>query len=95
MIGVIVLRIMPYAALGAFLGAGYFAALGWNIRLYAGHGVGGKALLLHVLRLAVAIAAFALCARQGARPLLASFAGFLAVRAISVNPYRRALERSP
>src|SRR5208282_6839750 len=48
MIGAVVLRIVPYAALGAFVGAAYFAALGWNVRLYAGHGAGWKALLLHL-----------------------------------------------
>ena len=95
MIGVVVLRIVPYAALGALVGAAYFAALGWNVRLYAGHGPGWKALLLHLSRLAVAVAAFTLCARQGAGPLLASFAGFLAMRTISINHYSLALERNP
>ena len=95
MIGVVVLRIVPYAALGALVGAAYFAALGWNVRLYAGHGAGWKALLLHLSRFGVAVAAFTLCARQGAAPLLASFAGFLAMRTISVNYYRLALERNP
>jgi F1F0 ATPase subunit 2 len=95
MIGVVVLRIILYAALGALIGASYFAALAWNVQLYTGHGVGWDALLLHLARLAVAVAAFALCARQGAAPLLASFAGFLAIRTISVNRYRLALERNP
>jgi F1F0 ATPase subunit 2 len=95
MIGVVVLRIVPYAALGALVGAAYFAALGWNVRLYAGHGAGWKALLLHLSRLGVAVAAFTLCARQGAGPLLASFAGFLAMRTISVNHYSLAVERNP
>ncbi len=95
MIGVVVLRIVPYAAFGALVGAAYFAALGWNVRLYAGHGAGWKALLLHLSRLAVAVAAFTLCARQGAAPLIASFAGFLVIRTISVNRYRLALERNP
>jgi len=95
MIQVVVLRIVHYAALGASVGAVYFAALGWNVRLYARHGAGWKALLLHLSRLATAVAAFTLCARQGATPLLASFAGFLAIRTISVNHYRLALERNP
>jgi hypothetical protein len=51
--------------------------------------------LLHLLRLAIAVAAFTLCARQGAAPMLASFVGFLAIRAISVNHYRLALQRNP
>jgi len=95
MIGAVVLQIVPYAVLGALVGAAYFAALGWNVRLYAGHGAGSKALLLHLSRLVVAVAAFTLSARQGAAPLLASFAGFLVIRTISVNHYRLALERNP
>jgi F1F0 ATPase subunit 2 len=94
MIDVIVLRIVPYAALGALIGAAYFAALGWNVRLYADHGAGTGGLLLHLARLVVAVAAFTLCARQGAAPLLASFAGFLLARTISVNRYRLALARN-
>ena len=41
----------PYAALGALIGAAYFAALEWNVRLYAGRGAGGSALLIHLARL--------------------------------------------
>ena len=95
MIGVVIVRIAAYAALGALIGMAYFVALAWNVRLYTGHGIGRNALLLHLLRLAVAIAAFTLCARQGAAPMLASFAGFLAIRAISVNHYRLLLQRIP
>jgi F1F0 ATPase subunit 2 len=94
MIGSAVLRTAPYAALGGFIGAIYFAALAWNVRLYTGHGSGWVALLLHLSRLAVAIAAFTLCARQGAAPVLASLAGFLLIRTISVNNYGLAPERN-
>src|SRR5271157_1550784 len=45
MIEVLVLRIVPYAVLGALIGAAYFAALGWNVRLYADRGAGLSALL--------------------------------------------------
>jgi len=95
MIGVVIVRMAAYGALGALIGTAYFAALAWNVRLYTGQGAGGNALLLHLARLAVAVAAFTLCARQGAAPLLASFAGFMAIRIISVNHYRRALLRNP
>ncbi len=95
MIELIVLRVVPYAALGALIGAAYFAALGWNVRLYTDNGAGWKSLLLHLARLVVAVAAFTLCARQGAAPLLISFAGFLAIRTISVSRYRLALARYP
>ena len=94
MIEVIILRVVPYAVVGALIGSAYFAALGWNVRLYSDNGAGLSALLLHLARLVVAVAAFTLCARQGAAPLLASFAGFLAIWTISVNRYRLALARS-
>jgi len=95
MIRVIVLRMAPYAALGGLIGVIYFVALAWNVRLYAGHGAGWRALIFHLSRLAVAVVAFTLCAKQGAAPLLASFAGFLATRAVSINHYRGALRRNP
>jgi F1F0 ATPase subunit 2 len=95
MIGTVVGRLASYAALGGFIGALYFAALAWNVRLYTGHGSGWKALLLHLSRLATAVAVFALCARQGATALLASFLGFLFIRTISVNHYGVARERNP
>ena len=91
----VVLRIAPYVVLGALIGAAYFAALAWNVRLYAGQGAGWQALLFHLARLALAVAAFTLCARQGAAPLLASFAGFLALRMIAVNRYPLAPARNP
>ncbi len=89
------MRMASYAASGALIGMAYFAALAWNVRLYTGRGAGRKALLLHLLRLAVAVAAFTLCARQGAAPMLASFAGFLAIRTILVNHYALAPQRNP
>ncbi len=95
MIGMAFLRIVAYGALGVLIGAAYFAALGWNVRLYAGHGAGCRTLLLHLSRVSAAVATFALCARQGAAPLLISFAGFLAIRAVSVNHYRAGFERNP
>ena len=93
MIGVAAALIVSYGALGALIGAAYFAALGWNVALYVGHEAGWKALLLHLSRLAVAVVAFTLCVRQGAAPLLASFAGFLAIRTISLKHYGLVAER--
>ncbi|MFZ0887054.1 MAG: ATP synthase subunit I [Candidatus Binataceae bacterium] len=95
MMGPIVLRGLPYCALGVLLGIAYFAALGWNVRLYVGAGSGWSALLVHLLRLLVAGAAFTLCARQGAFPLLSSMAGFQMMRTAAVNQQSRALERNP
>jgi F1F0 ATPase subunit 2 len=94
MIGVVAVRIAAYGALGALIGMAYFAALAWNVRLYTGQALGWNAPLLHLARLGVAVAAFALCARQGAAPMLASFAGFFAIRVISVNHYRSASPRN-
>lgn len=95
MIEVIALRVVPYAVIGALIGAAYFAALAWNVRFYADNGAGLSALLIHIARIVVAVAAFTLCARQGAAPLLASFGAFLVMRTISVNRYRLALARNP
>ena len=53
-----------------------------------------SALLAHLMRLVVIGAAFTLCARQGALPLLSSLAGFQIVRTVAVNQQRRALERN-
>ena len=88
MTAVTVLRIASYGAVGGLIGAAYFAALAWNVRLYTGHGIVWNALLLHLARLGVAVAAFALCARQGAPPMLASFAGFLAIRTVAMRTLR-------
>ena len=94
MIEAIILRTVSYAVLGALIGAAYFSALGWNVRLYADNGAGFSALLLHLARLVVAVAAFTLCAKQGAAPLLASFVGFFAIRMISVNRNLLAVARN-
>jgi F1F0 ATPase subunit 2 len=89
MIGVVPgLRIAFYASLGAVLGAGYFAALRWNVQIYFDRGSGWNLVLLHFSRLVLAIAVFTLCAKQGAAPLLASLAGFLAIRTISLQRYK-------
>ncbi len=83
MIGIVTgAQIATYAALGAGLGTAYFAALGWNVRLYFARTAARKPVLLHFSRLGFAVAAFTLCAKQGALPLLATFAGFLAMRTI-------------
>ena len=95
MIEIAIARIAPYAGLGALVGAACFTALGWNVRLYTGRGPGWSALLLHLSRLGAVVAAFTLCARQGAAPLLATFAGFLAVRTVLVGRHSFAPERNP
>jgi F1F0 ATPase subunit 2 len=89
MTGALGLRIGSYAALGSLIGAGYFAALAWNVRLYVCGADVLQGVLIHLLRLAAAVAAFTLCARQGAAPMLASFVGFLAIRTITIHRYWR------
>ncbi len=87
----LLIMILIYGALGVLLGAAYFSALGWNVRLYTDEGAGWKALLLHLVRLLAAIAIFTICARQGATPLLSAFAGFLAARTVAVHRNRTAV----
>ena len=72
MIDLILVRVLPYSVLGALLGVAYFSALGWNVRLYVDYGAGWSAMFVHLMRLLVIGAAFTLCARQGALPLLSS-----------------------
>ena len=93
MIDLILVRVLPYAALGALLAAAYFSALGWNVRLYVDYGAGWTALLVHVTRLLMIAAAFTLCARLGTFPLLSSVVGFQMMRMVAVNRQTRLLER--
>ena len=65
------------AVAGVALGVLHVAALLWNVRLYLA-GARGRAIALHALRLAGVIAVMWLGVRQGAGPLLAGAAGFLA-----------------
>ena len=88
-----------YLALGAALGAGYFALLRRAVRLYAGRGtaqgtalgtaegtVEGTAvrfLAFYVLRFAGAGLVFYLVVQQGALPLLMALLGFLLARIVA------------
>jgi hypothetical protein len=77
-----------YLALGAALGAGYFALLHRALRLFTAEGsaerpAGGAAarfLAFYVLRFAAAGLVFYLVVQQGALPLLLSLLGFLLAR---------------
>ena len=77
-------------ALGALLASAYCAALWWNVRIYLAD-ASWRALPLHLLRIGGVVLIFTLCARQGAMPLLASFAGFLIARTVIVSRYRTAI----
>lgn len=92
MTSMLLAKALLYLTLGGVLGAAYFSALDWNVRLYAEAGAGWKALQLHLGRLLGAVAVFAILARMGALPLLAAFAGFLAARTIAVSRHRVRLE---
>jgi len=92
LISLIFMQTFPYGLLGALIGIAYVSALGWNVRLYVGHGVGWGGLLVHGLRLLMVAAGFTLCARQGALPLLSSLVGFVVTRTWAVNQKRRILE---
>jgi F1F0 ATPase subunit 2 len=93
MIDLSLVRALLCGVLGALLAVAHFSALGWNVRLYVDHRAGWSAVLVHLMRLLVIGAAFTLCARQGAFPLLSSVAGFQLIRGAAVNRQRRALER--
>jgi len=94
MIDPILGRVFPYSALGALLGIAFFSALDWNVRLYVDDGGGWSALFVHLMRLLVIGAAFTLCARRGALPLLSSLAGFQMMRTAAVNKHRIAIGRN-
>ena len=93
MSGVGLLRALPYVVLGAFIGLGYVAALGWNVRLYVEHRLAWDPLLIHLLRVFMLIGTFTLCARRGALPLLSNVMGFQLVRNAAVRYQRRMLQR--
>lgn len=78
---------------GALIGAAYFAALRWNVRLYARARAGWAAAVAHLARFAFAALSFAAIARDGgADALLAAFAAFLVVRTTAVRRVQRGVE---
>jgi F1F0 ATPase subunit 2 len=86
------ITVLLCGGLGALMASAYCAALWWNVRIYLGDS-GWRALPLHLLRIAVVALILTLCARQGAMPLLATFAGFLIARTIIVSRFRTATGR--
>lgn len=92
MIALFVVRSILYLVLGGVLAVAYISALGWNVRLYLDHGAGRGAMLFHVMRLLVIGAAFTICARRSALPLLSSLVGFQIMRTVAVNRQSRAFE---
>jgi len=75
-----------FAALGGFIfGWLFFRTLAENARMYLEGGRMGRALILHAVRIAVAVALFYTAAQYGAGPLLAALLGFLGARAMCIN----------
>lgn len=96
MIDLMLGHVLPFGALGALFGTAFFCALDWNVRLYIHDGAGGwSALFVHLVRLLAIGAAFALCARQGALPMLSCLAGFQMIRSAAVKRHRIAIGRNP
>lgn len=85
------------ALAGAALAAIYLAMLSRSVALFTGGRGPWRAVALTVARLALAGLAFWLAARQGAGPLIALFAGFLALRTLWLRRSVAALggERGP
>lgn len=77
-------------AAGLLFGLVYFRLLRINTRLWLDGPGPLAALLLHLARVAAAGALFLGAATQGAAPLLACFAGFMAARLIATRADRAA-----
>ena len=75
----------PFVLLGLLLGAGYFAALRWNVERYLSGRAPGPAVAFHLGRLLVAGVGFVLIAQAGAAPLLGALLGFLLARAFALR----------
>jgi len=86
--GVLALVAVPA---GIALGLGYFTALRRSVHALAAAGVGLNVALATLARIAVAVAAFAVCAHLGGAVLVGAFAGFLIARAICVQRVRATL----
>jgi F1F0 ATPase subunit 2 len=74
------LSLAVFLVSGAALGAAYFLLLHRAVRLHAASAGALRIMPLHVLRAALAVAAFWIVAQQGALPLLLTLLGFLLAR---------------
>ena len=70
---------------GFACGFAFFRALAANVALYVSGRAKGRAIAVHVLRLAGVGAAFFAAAQFGAAPLLAALVGFLIARAVTTR----------
>lgn len=78
-----------YAVLGAAMAGLHLGLLRLNTRLYLDGGPWWQPAALHLGRMAVTIAGFALVATAGAGAVLAAFGGFLVARATLIRPMAR------
>ena len=76
------------AVMGIAMGAAWCTSLRANTDLYLTGDSVWRPIGLHVLRLAAVGIAFALVAHEGALPLLAALAGFLAARTLAMRGTR-------
>ena len=74
-------QILAFLFAGIGLGAGYFALLHAEVGQFVRGAAPHYAIMMHVLRLAVAVLVFWLIAQYGATALLAALAGFTLVLA--------------
>ena len=80
-----IILVTSMALLGFGFGIGYFALLRRTTDQLAGHGDWRGAAAQTLGRIAAAIALLAAVAQLGAAPLLATFAGFLLARTVTLR----------
>jgi len=86
------LKLGFFLVLGTALGAAFFGALEWNVRLYCGSAQSRLAAPIHALRLFGVAAGLAGVARFGAAPLLCVAAGLQLARVFAVRAKASATE---
>ena len=79
-----------FTALGFALGLAHFHGLRRDARRYLAQGMSAAAVALHAARILGTVAVLVFVARGGAISLIATLAGFLAARFVTVAQARRA-----
>jgi F1F0 ATPase subunit 2 len=87
----LLLTVLTYAVVGLAAGLAYFAVLRVNVRLYVDGSSSWCPLILHGVRIAVAVGLFWILAIQGAAPMLAGLAGFVTARFVALRWKERQL----
>lgn len=86
------IKLALFVVFGAALGAAYFGALEWNVRLYCRTAGSRLAAPIHVLRLLGVAAVLAGLAKLGAAPMLCAVAGLQLARVVAVRAKSSAWE---